>query len=270
MIEVQYNHPHIKIITKEIPKFVKLPLKVSILSYVSKKEVWSCKLESNSWASYSNDSIFDVKIRDDSNHELLYREYNVLEDGDELDKIFYLYCKKIKNPKGVVVGTHDGEFGEWVSAVLDELTDAKLVEASNSQFLSLIDNYRFKKNVKFINTLVSTNGEDIEFFEGGRGYTNSVKQKVIKNWERETISSKVYRSTSINNILDKKYDWLHLDIEGYDGEIIKAINPKLLPDFILFEHNNLSKKDKLDLEDYLIKLGYSLNKNDNVSYIAIK
>ena len=270
MIEVQYNHPHIKIITKEIPKFVKLPLKVSILSYVSKKEVWSCKLESNSWASYSNDSIFDVKIIDDSNHELLYREYNVLEDGDELDKIFYFFCKKIKNPKGVVVGTHDGEFGEWVSAVLDELTDAKLVEASNSQFLSLIDNYRFKKNVKFINTLVSTNGEDIEFFEGGRGYTNSVKQKVIKNWERETISSKVYRSTSINNILDKKYDWLHLDIEGYDGEIIKAINPKLLPDFILFEHNNLSKKDKLDLEDYLIKLGYSLNKNDNVSYIAIK
>ena len=64
--------------------------------------MWSCKLESNSWASYSNDSIFDVKkILDGFNNELLYREYNVLEDGDELDKIFYLYCKKIKNPRAL-------------------------------------------------------------------------------------------------------------------------------------------------------------------------
>ena len=270
MINIQYNHPDIRVETSEVSKILSLPLKCSVISHVGKKEIWSCELNDNSWATYSNDSIFDIKITDSNNDEILYREYNVLEDGRELDKAFYLYCKSLNNPKGVAIGTHDGEFGEWVSAVLDTITEAKLVEASDNQFLSLINNYNDKENVELINNLITTDGSDIEFFEGGKGYTNSVKQKVIENWESEAISSKISPSISINQILDKKYDWLHLDIEGYDDEIIRAINVDILPNFIIFEHNNLEIEDKLKLEGYLINLGYKINRNDSVSYLATK
>ena len=44
----------------------------------------------------------------------------------------------------------------------------------------------------------------------------------------------------------------------------------MLPNFIIFEHNNLSIEDKLKLEGYLMNLGYNINKNNNVSYLAIK
>ena len=44
----------------------------------------------------------------------------------------------------------------------------------------------------------------------------------------------------------------------------------VLPNFIIFEHNNLKFDEKSRIEDYLIDLGYSINKNDNVSYLAIK
>jgi hypothetical protein len=123
--------------------------------------------------------------------------------------------------------------------------------------------------------LVTTDGSDIEFFEGGKGYTNSVKEGVIRSWETEEISSSIRSSIAINNLLtklspDKKLDWLHLDIEGYDGEILKAIDINLLPNFIIFEHNNLLLEDKLKLESYLIDLGYNLERSDKVSYLAVK
>jgi len=270
MISIKYNHPDIRVETKEVSKILSLPLRCSIISHVSKNEIWSCELNDNSWASYSNDSIFDIKITDSNNNEVLYRTYSVFEDGNELDKALYLYCKSLKNPKGVAVGTHDGEFGEWVSAVLDNITGAKLIEASNNQYLKLMNNYHNKKNVELFNSLITTDGKDIEFFEGGKGYTNSVKSNVIESWESEPISSRISPSISINKILDKKYDWLHLDIEGYDGEIIRAINVDMLPNFIIFEHNNLLMEDKLKLESYLMNLGYSINRKDSVSYLAIK
>ena len=66
-----------------------------------------------------------------------------------------------------------------------------------------MNNYHNKENVKLINSLITTDGKDIEFFEGGKGYTNSVKSNVIESWESEPINSRISPSISINKILDK-------------------------------------------------------------------
>ena len=275
MIDVNYNHPNIRVETKEVSKLYNLPLTLNIKSHVSKKIVWDCKLEDNYWATYANDSIFDIEIKDANNNTIIYREFNVLEDGSYLDKALYLYCSTLNNPKGLAIGTHDGEFGEWVIPVLEGKTQAVLVEASSPQFEKLTINYGKTLPVQLIQNLITTDGSKVEFFEGGKGYTNSVKENVIRSWETEEISSNLRESISINDLInqvspDKKLDWLHLDIEGYDAEILKAVNVDLLPNFIIFEHNNLSMEDKLRLENYLINLGYYLNRDDSVSYLAIK
>lgn len=275
MINITYNHPDIRIETKEVSKLYNLPLTLNIKSYVSKKIVWDCKLEDNYWATYANDSIFDIEIKDANNNTIIYREFNVLEDGSYLDKALYLYCSTLNNPKGLAIGVHDGEFGEWVSPVLKGKTQAVLVEASTPQFEKLAINYGKTLPVQLIQNLITTDGSKIEFFEGGKGYTNSVKENVIRSWEKEEISSSLRESISINNLINqispnKKLDWLHLDIEGYDAEILRVINVELLPNFIIFEHNNLLMEDKLKLENYLIDLGYHLNRDDSVSYLAIK
>lgn len=275
MINIQYNHPNIRVETKQVSMLYNLPLTLNIKSHVSKKIVWDCKLEDNYWATYANDSIFDIEIKDANNNTIIYREFNILEDGSHLDKALYLYCSTLNNPKGLAIGTHDGEFGEWVIPVLEGKTQAVLVEASSPQFEKLTSNYNKTLSVQLIQTLVTTDGSKVEFFEGGKGYTNSVKENVIRSWETEEISSNLRKSISINDLInqvssDKKLDWLHLDIEGYDAEILKAVNVDLLPNFIIFEHNNLSMEDKLRLENYLIDLGYYLNRDDSVSYLAIK
>jgi hypothetical protein len=38
MIDIKYNHPNIRIETKEVSKLFTLPLKVSIVAHVSKKK----------------------------------------------------------------------------------------------------------------------------------------------------------------------------------------------------------------------------------------
>jgi len=271
MIDIKYNHPNIRIETKEVSKLFDLPLKVSIVAHISKKETWNCELNDNCWATFSNDSIFDIVIKDAKGNTILNREWDVIIDGSYLDKALYFYCKSISNSKGLAIGTHDGEFGEWVSPVIKGITKATLVEASLPQFEKLNTNYSKYNNVILVHDLVTTEGQAIEFFEGGRGYTNSVKQEVINSWEKEPISSSVRPSISINNLLSRqKIDWLHTDIEGYDAELIRVIKPNLLPPFIIFEHNNLKMEDKLSLENYLIDLGYYINRQDPVSYLAIK
>jgi FkbM family methyltransferase len=274
MIDIIYNHPNIRIDTKEVSKLYNLPLKVEIITHVSKRVQWSCEVGDNSWATFSNDSIFDVVIKD-ANNTIINRGFNVLEDGSYLDKALYLYCQNLNNPQGLAIGSHDGEFGEWVLPTLNNLTKTTLVEASTPQFTKLTENYKDFPNVDLIQNLVTTDGSKVEFFEGGRGYTNSVKENVIRSWETEEISSNLRDSISINDLINqispnKKLDWLHLDIEGYDSEILKAVNVELLPNFIIFEHNNLLMEDKLKLKNYLIDLGYYLNCSDSVSYLAIK
>jgi hypothetical protein len=275
MINLQYNHPDIRVETKQVSILHNLPLTLNIKSHVSKAIIWSCKLEDYSWATYANDSIFDIEIKDSKDNTLIYREWDVINDGSYLDKALYLYCLGLDNSKGLAIGTHDGEFGEWVGPVLDNLTKATLVEASTTQFNSLSENYKNFSNANLIQDLITTDGSKIEFFEGGKGYTNSVKENVIRNWEVEEINSSLKESTSINDLLqqispNKKLDWLHLDIEGYDAEILTSINLELLPNFIIFEHNNLSNEEKSNIENYLTYLGYTFYKDDPVSYLVIK
>jgi hypothetical protein len=68
---------------------------------------------------------------------------------------------------------------------------------------------------------------------------------------------------------EHKYDWLHLDVEGYDASLIMAINPNDLPELIIFENNNMLPQEKSGLNNYLKNMGYHLQE-EAVSTLAIK
>ena len=121
-------------------------------------------------------------------------------------------------PKGLAVGTHDGEFGEWVPLVLNYMSEILLIEASLPQFNKLKQNFSDKLDISFLNSLITSDGEEVEFFEGGRGYTNSVVKRVIEHWETEKISSTVRSSISLNTIIEENFD---KSIDADFKEIIK-------------------------------------------------
>lgn len=267
MIKVTYNSEGIRVEVGEISKYNKnQPLRLKILKHVSGEEQWSTDLNDHWFATFPNTEMFDVQITDNRGVIIYIKKWDVMEHGNHFYKSLWLYNKKLLSngifPNGLVIGTHDGEFGEWVPIVENREANVILVEASDEQFNKLKHNYRNYSLVKPIQNLITPNGGDVEFFEGGAGYTNTVVEKVIRHWENEKIHSTIKPSISITDLIlnecDGKIDWLHLDVEGLDAKLIMGIDESKvnLPNFIIFEDFNLFDTEKQEIYNYLNSRGY--------------
>jgi FkbM family methyltransferase len=267
MITVTYNSDGIRVDVGEISKYNKnLPLNLKIKKHISGEEQWSSKLDDYWYATFPNTEMFDVEIYDNKNRLIYKKVWDVMEHGNHFYKSLWLFNKSIlskgKFPKGLVIGTHDGEFGEWVPIVESRECNVILVEASDKQFEKLKHNYRKNSLVNPIQKLVTPNGGEVEFFEGGEGYTNTVVENVIRSWETEKITSKKMESISITNLILNEcgghIDWLHLDVEGLDAQLIMGIDESKvsLPNFIIFEDYNLGQDKKDEIYSWFHSKGY--------------
>jgi len=169
MITIDFSNKKIKVETKKVSSFFKTPLKLSIQSHVTKNEIWSSELNDGWWAEFPNNEMNDVVITDNNGKVIADRKWDIIQDGSELYKSLYFYCLNIFNtgrmPKGIAVGTHDGLFGEWVPCILEGITEAVLVEASQPQFEKLKEGYDKFDNVKLINSLITTDHTDVEGYD---------------------------------------------------------------------------------------------------------
>ena len=273
MINIDFSNKKIRVETKKVSTIFKTPLKLSVQSHVTKKEIWSSELNDGWWAEFPNNEMNDVVITDNDGKVIVNKNWDVIQDGDLLYKSLYFYCLNIFNsgrmPKGIAIGTHDGLFGEWVPCVLEGITDAILVEASKPQFDNLKENFEKFYDVSLVNSLITTDGKPVEFFEGGKGYTNSVVERVIRGWEKEEINSSIKESISINTLIETKVDWLHLDVEGYDIKLLMGTDPEKLPNLIIFEYENSKEDENNQIKQYLTNLGYELDYS-KVSCLALK
>lgn len=278
MIKVTYNTEGIRVEISEISQVIKnLPLNLQIKKHVSKETQWSSELNDFWFATYPNTEMFDVVVSDSKGLNLYKKEWDIMEHGNDFYKKLWLYNKSLisqgKLPVGLVIGTHDGEFGEWVPIVLKRECKVFLVEASKPQYDKLVKNYQNNSLVTTIKELITPDGGEVEFFEGGEGYTNTVVEKVIKFWETSHIESSKKQSISINNLIEKycgcKPDWLHLDVEGLDAKLIKAIRKEFLPNFIIYEDFNLPHEERIELETYLVNQNFKVDSEKGIS-LAIR
>jgi len=267
MITVKYSSEGIRVNVGMVSKYNQnLPLKLKIKKHVSGEVQWSTNLNDNWYATYPNTEMFDVEICDSKDRIVYTKVWDVMEHGNHFYKSLWMYNKSILSngrfPKGLVIGTHDGEFGEWVPIVEKRECSVVLVEASDNQFNKLKHNYRHHSLVKSIQNLITPNGGEVEFFEGGAGYTNTVVENVIRHWEKEEIKSTKRPSISITDLIltecDGSIDWLHLDVEGLDAQLIMGIDETKvsLPNFIIFEDYNLSQDKKDEIYSWLHNKGY--------------
>lgn len=268
MIDIDYSNG-IKIVTGKLSNSFKqeqLPLRFQIKNVISKKVVWEIDLHDNMWAHYGENEIYDVVILDKNGKFVTQHYWDILKHGSIFYKSLWFYCKSLINnginPVGLVIGTHDGEFGEWVPLVRNHMSDMILIEGSENTFNRLKENYHTNKSLTLINSIITPKGGPVEFFEGGRGYTNTIVERVIRNWESEKISSNVKMSESINNYLTPRINWLHLDVEGLDADLIMSSD--YLPNFIIFEDYNLLDQQKTEIYNFLMQRGYILHSESGI------
>lgn len=273
MLNVFYNSEGIRVEVGNISKLNKnLPWTLNVKKHVSGDIQWSTTLEDYWFATYPNTEMFDIEIIDSRGFTIFAKKWNIVEHGNFFYKSLWLYnlslIREGKLPKGLVIGTHDGEFGEWVPSVLNRECSVTLVEASDKQYNQLIKNYKNNSLVTTIQNLITPHGGEVNFYEGGAGYTNSVIERVINHWEKEQITSKRKSSISITDLVIKycggKLDWLHLDVEGLDASLVLALREDLLPNLIIFEDANLLTEEKNNLMSFLENKGYCSNSENGI------
>jgi len=242
---------------------------------VSGKSVWEENLYPNTWASWhilDNDDF--VAIIKNKKGEIISKfVLDIWTNRNTTEQFFDIWISKNLNSYGMVIGTHDGTSGEWVKHVKNNSTNAVLVEASKKQFKELNKNYFNFNNVKFRNEVVTGNGGYVKFYEFGEGFANTVSKDhyQIHTSYDENVNIIDINSVGINELilqenLQCNLDWIHLDTESIDDEIIMSLDFNKInkPKLIVFETINFSEertgnRDRIDkLFNWLNNHGYKV------------
>ena len=250
-------------ITNNISDRFQPPFKFIVTNTVDNKIKWYTELSIGWWSCYVEPCNSEAKLVD-SNDELIdIWIWKTDKHGDFSHKIFLEWVLSNKNAKGIAVGTHDGSTGEWVYPLRENLIEGYLVEASEKQFLDLSDNYKEYKNAFVINSLITSDGSELEFFESDDGFTNSVSKEHVLKYD-SNVRSILKKSISLNDLIIKcglqnDLAWLHLDVEGIDDELILSLDDSIvkMPEIIIYESLNLSEERKIKVISFLESKNYT-------------
>jgi hypothetical protein len=228
---------------------------------------WSTDLYPGWFSEYSMISNTTIEIIDSLGNKLFDWKWDPFVHGDYAHQYFEIWSLNNRGSNGIAIGTHNGMTGEWVGPVNKGLLKSTLVEASDIQFKDLLKYYNDKKWINCVQSLITTDGNDVVFYEGGNGFTNSLSKNIIeKHINVKQITTTLKPSKSINNLIIEtsergKVKWLHIDVEGMDGELIYAINDDLLPELLLFESLHMENEYYDNLCNHLTNKGYSITKS---------
>jgi len=254
------------------------PIKFEVRNGLTEELVWESELYNGHWSEYNYPDVTypNAKLISNCGKVIVEYSWDVINDGDGINKTFSIWSKLNFGAKGIAIGTHDGTSGEWVYPVLDGTLEAYLVEASIEQYKKLVKNFRNHENAYPMLNLVTTDGAEYEFFEGGAGYTNSILESLTRKYESNVRSTKM-SSTSLNNLiislgLENELKWLHIDAEGIDADLIMSIDESRikLPEIIIFETCNLSEDKLKECLSWLSNRGYKYKGPIGLNMIAHK
>jgi hypothetical protein len=238
-----------------------LPLTMKLKNIVTGEIHYQVTLSPTAWARWCGAELITDILVYDSTGELIYeKKWDVTEHGDNVERDLWYYLKGRQNrglkSNGLVIGTHDGRNGHWIYPIKHRLSTATLIDGSDKQYIELKKNYNNNPFVKTRNLIVTTDGSDVEWYQGGEGYTDTVVKELIEAWVNDGTIVKTHRpSVSINELMTQdNYDWLHLDVEGIDGDLILCLEQR--PNVIVYESMNLPEEMNNKLSEWFNTNGY--------------
>ena len=229
------------------------PLKVHIKNIFDKKIIYSCELYPDSWCSYPFFEYKELFIYASSGKLLAHEKWNPFTHGTDSDVLFNWWSNINQKTKGVVIGSNDGASGEYVCPLIkNQYEKVLIVEGSPEVFKRLEKNYNHYHNVTLLNAVVTGDGRDVIFYEATKfgGETNSVLKNHIEHFVDKDYREINTKSIGINELLISQgfdnLDWLHIDIEGMDDEVILNLDFTKInkPKVIIYEKCNTIDSEK--------------------------
>lgn len=264
MIKIEINDGKIKCeISDDIIISEKhLPLKFKILELITDNIIWEVNLDKGMWATWNE--IRDVNALVETSDGVVLKEFKYKYESENLliYEFWDYFCRIHKDTCGLILGAGNGTWGEWVIPVNRENIKCHLVEASRGTFNKLSETYKNSKKLILYNDVITSDGLYCNFYEvehdDGLNTTNFDYLKKIDSDAKPTFELR--KTKSILDLLNEigKIDWIRIDIEGSDYEIIKKIPLNYLKDLIMiqYEHYHLSDDKRNDIDDIFLPLGF--------------
>lgn len=186
----------------------------------------------------------------------------------------------------IQVGANDGiSFDSLYDFVKKRKASGLVIEPINKYFNELVKNYEYNNKITCINEALHPTKKDILIFKvldnAIQNYPDWVKGIAslnvdhlkkhnikIEDIEEEKVKANTFSIIIKNNYKHQNLDYLQIDTEGFDLEVLKMFDfNKFKPSIIKYESVNLSSYDFRESVRLLKSKGYYVFKemNDNIA-----
>lgn len=192
-----------------------------------------------------------------------------------------------KKVKFLQIGANDGiSFDCLYDYVTQHQWDGVVVEPLEDFYESLCNNYKNYPSVKPIKYAINSNQTEMSLFKLNPNYYNyypdwakgiasfSQEHLVKHDIDAQHILIEKVNCISLMRLIEKfkleDIDYLQIDTEGFDAEVIKMIDFNVVaPKIIKYEIKHLSNKQRGEVEQILVSQNYRL-KSDYSDGFAIR
>jgi FkbM family methyltransferase len=241
------------------------PVKVYFIIYGT--DIWNVDITSSGmWCELPNSRNVDIRVIDNNGDLILNKIWEHNSNSDTVEIEFLKWCRDFHNKKsykpcGVVIGSHSGVSGEWVEAYNSNLIGKTLlIEPNIVPFNKLVSNYQSDSRFSFLKSVVSESDDFVDFYtnENGDSESSSLIESNLLKSSDNSFKNKVKSISPKSIFKNYKVNWLHIDAEGYDANILFLISDEdlLKVEFIIWEHIHLTEEVKFNLSNRLQNLGF--------------
>ena len=119
MIEIKYKNNSIRVETKKLNDLFcseQLPLVCNFIKQVNSRILWGTQLGSDSWATFPDSEMVDVKITDNLGNLIHTHKWNCFENGTFLYQKLFNFCllNKSKNIQNNEKYYDEDDNGMWI------------------------------------------------------------------------------------------------------------------------------------------------------------
>jgi len=195
------------------------------------------------------------------------------------------YAYKTNDFFFIQIGACDGIMGDPLYNMIKSYNwSGILIEPQKNIFNKLKETYKEHKNLIFENVAISEKTGKRNLYKlkeinlkhsWEKGLASFYPTKTLAGYEKEDIEIEEINCLTFDDLIDKynvnKIDFLQIDVEGYDYEIIKQIDfNKIKPVFLQYEHKHINKKDHRECIKFLKDQGYKIfhQENDSGAFLS--
>ena len=197
-------------------------------------------------------------------------------DGYEVDLKITKYFKDKNNGFYVDVGAHHPT--KINNTYLLYKRNWRGINIDISDFSIDLFNFWRPKDLNFYRAITNKNGIAKKYYQKDFSFLSTISKEQAKNNFQGKIKEKKIKCSTLTNLLEntkykkRKIDFLNVDVEGHDLEVLKSLNFKIYrPKCICIEDVDVYYKKinikKTKIHKFLKKLKYKLLLSNNFNHL---